>query len=436
MKKTIIIIGLVSLVLFANVISALEYDYLYPPTAVFGRVFINGAPVQSGKVYCYKDGVDISQKPATIVNGYYGFGYNKDHPTPDVLICMARGGVGKMYIDTGSGLKLMPQTVNYGIGKIEELNLVDSASGCDTNCKSFLCEDTGSFLHRNCERRGDLYLKTQRIKTCYETTKEKGYYVTYRDVIDSRLYSEYNNYYFREFSACNNFNFDSHSNYQLVWENIADKCQQYLTTKNEGYSTKTQCEQAAAVKVQVCFDSDGGFNLFEKGSVVVGGTTLGTDYCAASQEGKYNMIEYSCVSPYSTSLAVSPIKCEYGCIDGACQTHSTIAPIPSPKECEYYWIFTLDNKECRERLICTDEVVSTGTYLFSNQYLCNVGVKKAIEPHISLIPDTQNQIDPNMPVEEKAGPGEMAFTKPITAITKVTNIVQQVWISITSLFRK
>lgn len=78
------------------------------------------------------------------------------------------------------------------------------------------------------------------------------------------------------------------------------------------------CSDGACVSIsQICIDSDGGINLYQKGTVSIGDRNA-TDYCYL--EGRKYILEYYCSYSSSnvSSIGVRGFNCNLTCEDGAC----------------------------------------------------------------------------------------------------------------------
>ncbi|MBT3721364.1 thioredoxin domain-containing protein [archaeon] len=79
---------------------------------------------------------------------------------------------------------------------------------------------------------------------------------------------------------------------------------------------KKEIDEALGVVPNVCSDSDGGFNTWNKGTVISKETPNGaTDYCINS----YKLLEYSCNGDSTSSKYYD---CEFGCDEGKCNTQT------------------------------------------------------------------------------------------------------------------
>lgn len=72
---------------------------------------------------------------------------------------------------------------------------------------------------------------------------------------------------------------------------------------------------------ELCSDSDGGLNYYERGSAVPkGGGDITYDYCnnINSQKESNTLVEFYCESDNSIELSLEEYNCPKGCLNGAC----------------------------------------------------------------------------------------------------------------------
>jgi len=91
----------------------------------------------------------------------------------------------------------------------------------------------------------------------------------------------------------------------------------------------------SALVAAYCYDSDGGINLYVKGTCNASNyTTKGTDYCNAN----FTLKEFYCVN--NSTCASQQFNCSFGCTAGAClnatpspRPNATVTPTPIPNSC-------------------------------------------------------------------------------------------------------
>lgn len=112
------------------------------------------------------------------------------------------------------------------------------------------------------------------------------------------------------------------SAYQTIdckWNNI--------TYCKDGCINSTgRCRILNTTQPILCADTDGGFNIVVRGSILNqrnNNATLATDTCSASSAGSSAvLVEYTCQNN-SIGYGSSVANCQYGCTNGACRTAPT-----------------------------------------------------------------------------------------------------------------
>lgn len=92
--------------------------------------------------------------------------------------------------------------------------------------------------------------------------------------------------------------------------NTATKTRTISVTYTGGVTTTTT---TTTVPTSTCSDSDGGLNIFSKGTLTFG-TFTSTDYCPSSTQ----VYEYRCLGSYGTEKRLMNCPSGYSCQDGAC----------------------------------------------------------------------------------------------------------------------
>jgi hypothetical protein len=91
-----------------------------------------------------------------------------------------------------------------------------------------------------------------------------------------------------------------------------------------------------SINLEVCYDSDKGFDYYTKGVVTINNYSIGVDQCL---DGKGALLEYFCYSNSTQDYII--YNCPYGCNNGVCIPYN----IDSSNETEDLNIDSLNETE-------------------------------------------------------------------------------------------